>query len=83
MVLAGVYDMSRYDTGHEIISKVDYEGGWYDGVMGYGISPEDVPDYLVEDFEELVSAGERFQMLTRRINRKIEEREGAWEYSDW
>lgn len=72
-----------YDTGNELIAKVDYEGGWFEGLVGYGIRPEDVPEYIRDDIIELIEIGKKFTAGVARLEKKIQDAEGPYSYSDW
>lgn len=61
--------MSRYETRQEVAEKIDYEGGIYDMLFGYGLAVDDLPEHdmllkvalqavidLVDEFADRVDA---------------------------
>ena len=59
--------MSRYENRQELADKIDWEGGLYDMLFGYGLSRHDLP----KDDAELLAAFDDVQALIDDVSGKI------------
>lgn len=55
--------MSAYESRAEVAAKIDWEGGFFEAVFGYGITLEDLPEddpELREAWQEMMAAWSYF-----------------------
>lgn len=57
--------MTKFENVFELWSKVDWEGGLVDAILGYGIRVEELP---VGTPQEIIEAWERIEAMDADVN---------------
>lgn len=74
--------MSRYEDRQELANKIDYEGGLFNMLIGYGLSEQDLPpgdEELLSVFKRLLPVAEMFEMLIDEFGALLPEPGEDWD----